>query len=96
MDEILVYGFSSDLLALDGAVREDIPVACGEQIDLVFTDGTVLRAGYGVKDPECWQIYRVTAGSAQYERRAATNPKTDYSDVVILTGERLALQGVPA
>lgn len=85
MDEILVYGFSSDLLALDG-----------EQIDLAFTDGTVIRAGYGLKDPECWQIDRVAAGSAQYEHRAATNPKTDYSDVVILTGERLALQGVLA
>ena len=75
MDEILVYGFSSDLLALDGAVREDIPVACGEQIDLAFTDGTVLR-GLRVKDPECWQIDRVAAGSAQYEHRAATNRTT--------------------
>ena len=96
MDEILVYGFSSDLLALDGAVREDIPVACGEQIDLAFTDGTVLRAGYGLQGPECWQIDRVAAGSAQFERRAATDPKTDYSDVVVLTGEHLALQGVQA
>ena len=96
MDEILVYGFSSDLLALDGAVREAIPGGWGEQVDLAFTDGTVLRAGYGLQGPECWQIDRVAAGSAQFERRAATDPKTDYSDVVVLTGEHLALQGVPA
>ncbi len=96
MEEVLIYGFSSDLLALDGAVREDIPVACGEQIDLAFTDGTVLRAGYGLQGPECWQIDRVAAGSAQFERRAATDPKTDYSDVVVLTGEHLALQGALA
>lgn len=96
MEEVFIYGFSSDLLVLNGAVREEIPVACGEQIDLAFTDGTVLRAGYGLKDPECWQIDRVAAGSAQFERRAATDPKTDYSDVVVLTGEHLALQGVQA
>jgi hypothetical protein len=96
MDEILVYGFSSDLLVLNGAVREEIPVACGEQIDLAFTDGTVLRAGYGLQGPAYWQIDRVAAGSAQYERRAATDPTTDYSDVVLLTGEDLTPQGVPA
>lgn len=82
---IVISGASDDLIEVEGDIREEFyAIDDGEHI-LSFSDGTVLSVEYDRQG--MWRIRRLSAGSAVYRHREATDADRDYSDVVRLDGE---------
>lgn len=85
--ETKVYGWSDDLIEMDGVV-DDEQYAIGsdpERLGLEFDDGTVLAFRY--VDSGVWRAEIVKRGSAQIVVEIAPDDdEDDYSDVVTLTG----------
>lgn len=80
MSTITVYGYSDDLVEVEGAITEEFDCV-GREGWLLFSDGTQLEVSYD----GFWNIRRRFEGTSAYERIAATDRDTDYSDRVTLS-----------
>ena len=85
MTEIAVYGYSDDLIEVEGAVREEFPWPSGEPAVLAFSDGTVLRIIYD--DEGVWRISPLVRGSGEYSLTQGVDEDSDYSDRATLRGD---------
>ena len=85
-ETVKVYGYSDDLIEVEGAVREEFDASGDGPYYLAFSDGTMLSVKYD-RDG-MWRIHQIHHGGAAYEKQEGTNPDDDYSDVVTLTADR--------
>lgn len=88
--QIVVTGYSDDLIEVEGVLREEFPYqdTDGDEGDLVaFSDGTVLRIRYTNEGADgIWRITPVALGTAalDLDQCPATDPDR-YSDRMALT-----------
>lgn len=89
--KVTIRGYSDDLVEVEGDLREEF---CGDQVTLVFGDGTLLEVSYG--NDGCWHISRSKEGSATFtETFKAVDPDSDqYSDVATLEGDLVSVDKV--
>lgn len=82
--KLTIYGASDDLVEIDGDSPQEFD---GDSGVLAFSDGTLLLIDYG--DAGTWDISRLAAGMATYEKVDAESGDSDlnYSDRVTLIGE---------
>ena len=87
---LTVYGYSDDLIEVDGDISTEFTCPSDNGIDqgyLAFSDGTMLRISYD--DPGVWRIGVITRGSGT---DIVLTPTTEhdpnvYSDVCVLHGD---------
>ena len=91
MAHVEVYGDSDDLVEVAGDISDEFGrYAIGEWSFVTFSDGTVLRVGYGVDDTDNWRVERIRDGAAVFnhvtaELRQVEDPDA-CSDVGVLDG----------
>lgn len=85
MTTVTVYGYSDDLIEVDGDIYEEFTLHNEAEGDLLaFSDGTILRVTYG--DQGVWRIETVFPGSADLTLvQAPEHDDANYSDRVTLT-----------
>lgn len=87
----VLYGYSDDLIELEGDIREEFnPV--GDDGDLiVFSTGTVLRIEYGTGG--VWRITHVAGPTVPIEQ-CAEDDEDVYSDRATIEGATWAVHGI--
>lgn len=86
--KVTIYGASDDLVEVEGDLSNEFN---GDDVTLIFGDGTHVRAEYGRSG--LWRLNRTQAGSAAYEHVfTATDSDSDaYSDRVTLDGNLVSV-----
>jgi len=85
MSKIVIYGYSDDLIGVDGDIRDEFSYSENGSA-FACSDGTVGRIDY--TDSGLWKISVVKHGSAQAEMVVATDPdSSEYSDRLALSGD---------
>ena len=81
---IKVYGYSDDILSLDGAPYPLGEIDCFDSIvNVRFSDGTYIRAVYGKDGKGIWKIDILEKGTAPMTFTECTNEDADiYSDIL--------------
>ena len=84
-----VYGYSDDNLVIENAPYPYDELSCYESITKIwFTDGTIIRCGYGKSGKGIWWIDVVKAGTAEYTLKTCNDEDADvYSDVFEINAE---------
>ena len=82
--KVEIYGWSDDLIEVEGAIREEFDGMDDEHF-IAFSDGTVLAIEY--TNAGIWRINRVEAGTATYSKVEGTDAEDNYSDRVTLEGD---------
>ena len=79
---IKVYGYSDDNLVLDGAPYPADEIGCYDQVvEIEFSDGTNIRAGYSKPNLAVWWIRVDKHGSAEQRLTICNDEDADpYSD----------------
>jgi len=83
MSEVIVYGFSDDLIEVEGEINQEFYLGTDEGGYLAFSDGTLLRVDY---DGD-WNISLKASGKSSYHNEPPADNGSDYSDIVTLTGD---------
>lgn len=80
---IKVYGYSDDLVAVEGARYPFDEIGCFERdVRIFFSDGTVIRVGYPKADCACWWIEVEEEGTAKHTLTVCNDSEAEiYSDV---------------
>ena len=80
---IKVYGYSDDNLVLDGAPYPADEIGCFESNVLVrFSDGTLIKAGYGKDNLGVWWIKILEKGNAPQTLTECFDEDAEiYSDI---------------
>lgn len=80
---IKVYGYSDDNLALDGAPCPADEIGCFDStVEVRFSDGTKIKAGYPKKDKGIWWIKVLEKGTAPQTLTECNDEDAEiYSDV---------------
>ena len=78
---IKVYGYSDDLLCIDG--HDEGEIDCYDKVvRIAFDDGTVIWCRYGKPDLAVWQIEVEAYGSARRSLELCTDENAEvYSDI---------------
>lgn len=86
---VKVYGYSDDVIVLDGAPpRFDEIGGFRQAAEIEFTDGTVIRCQYGKGDLGIWAITVKNVGSAPHTLTICEDEDaTPYSDVFTIDAE---------
>ena len=87
MAQITIRGSSDDLILIDGDINEEISHYEPEHVYLFFSDGTVLSVSYGQKNDGFWRIAPIIKGTAEYDKKEASDEEEGYSDIITLTGD---------
>lgn len=69
---VLVYGYSDDLIEIEGDISEELSAYDGKTNRLTFSNGVILDISYG--DDGNW---RITNQTPEYESLVAITPITD-------------------
>lgn len=91
MNTVTIYGSSDDVIALDGAIREEIDVsgdADGRHY-LAFSDGSIISIIYTDEGDGIWRVtpVRIADGATFTNTQAPLDDETVYSDVATLTSD---------
>ena len=80
---IKVYGYSDDVLCLDGAPYPSGEIDCFDStVEVLFSDGTKIEAGYGKAQMGIWWIKILEQGTAEYTLTTCNDEEADiYSDI---------------
>ena len=94
---IKVYGYSDDIVEVDGGKYPDDEIGCYDHdVHILFKDGTVIRVGYPKPDMGVWWIRREAQGYADQRLTECNDPDADvYSDVFEIDSEVLMHTVVP-
>ena len=86
---VKVYGASDDLVCIEGSTYQDNEIDCYDrEVRIRFTDGTVIRVGYGKGDKGIWQILVEETGTAEYTRKICDDENAAvYSDIFCIDAE---------
>ena len=62
---VTIYGYSDDLVVVEHSEDGDHEIDCyDKEVRFQFTDGTVIRIGYGKENLGVWYIERENVGTA--------------------------------
>lgn len=80
---LTVYGCSDDLLEIDGAPYPADEIGCFDStIEVRFSDGTLIRAGYPKEKAAIWWIEVLEKGTAPQTLIECTDEDAEiYSDI---------------
>ena len=80
---IKVYGYSDDILELDGAPYPADEIGCFDStVEVRFSDGTLIKAGYPKKGAGIWRIKVLEKGNAPQKLIECNNEDAEiYSDI---------------
>lgn len=91
---VKIYGYSDDLVALDGSSYKESEVDCFEKdVRIRFVDGTVIRVGYPKQtmlgeEVAIWGVKVEKRGTANFHLELCDNEDADpYSDVFTIDAE---------
>lgn len=84
-----VYGVSDDLLELEDTQYKDDEIGSYDsEVIILFTDGTVIRCGYGKKEGGIWYIKVLKKGTADSILNVCQDEDAEiYSDVFEINAE---------
>ena len=84
-----VYGYSDDLLVIEGAPYPSDEIGCFDAtVEVTFTDGTVIKAQYPKKDKAIWKIEVLKKGTASQNLVICEDEDAEiYSDVFTIDAE---------
>lgn len=83
---IEVYGYSDDLIEIEGAVQEEFEHYEEGPGYITFDDGTVLAVAFDPDSTGQWRISVHTAGTGQVTIAPPTGGEDDYTDRATVTG----------
>ena len=88
---IKVYGYSDDNLVLDGAPYPADEIGCFDStVDVRFSDGTKIKAGYPKNNIGVWWIKVLEKGTAPQTLTECDNEDAEiYSDVFEIAADYL-------
>lgn len=86
---VTIYGYSDDLVVVEHSEHGDHEIDCYDrEIRFRFTDGTVIRIGYGKENLGVWYIEREHVGTAEQTLLICEDEDADpYSDVFSIEAE---------
>lgn len=87
---VSVYGYSDDLVEIEGSSYEEDEVSCiGQKVRIWFDDGTVILIGYPKReDLGVWKIDVEQHGTSQHSLHVCENENDDpYSDVFTIDAD---------
>lgn len=86
---VTIYGYSDDLVVVEHSEHGDHEIDCyDKEIRFRFTDGTVIRIGYGKENLGVWYIERENVGTAEQTLLICEDEDADpYSDVFSIDAE---------
>lgn len=78
-----VYGYSDDILDIDGAPYPADEIGCfNSTVKVKFADGTLIEAGYGKDNKAIWRIKVLEKGPAPQKLTECDDENAEiYSDV---------------
>ena len=84
MSQVILYGFSDDLIEIEGAIEKEVYGDGDEPTWLAFSDGTLIRVTY---DGD-WHFKVKELGEDSFAIVKNPEPNTDqYTDTVTLNGD---------
>ena len=86
---VKVYGYSDDNLVIEGASSPYDELSCYESVAKIwFSDGTIIKCGYGKAGQGIWWIDVVQEGTAEYKLTTCNDENAEiYSDVFEIDAE---------
>ena len=86
---VTIYGYSDDLVVVEHNEHGDYEIDCyDKEVHFRFTDGTVIRIGYGKENLGVWYIERENVGTAAQTLLICEDEEADpYSDVFSIDAE---------
>lgn len=90
--KVKVYGYSDDLVAIEGSRYKENEIDCFEQdVRIRFADGTIIRVGYSKPDMAVWYIIIEKKGTAVQTLTICHDEDAEvYSDVFEIDAEVLS------
>ena len=81
--KIKVYGYSDDVLDIDGAPYPADEIGCFDStVTVRFSDGTTIRAKYGKNNKSIWEIKVIEKGTAPQTLTECDDENAEiYSDI---------------
>ena len=79
-----VYGYSDDILVIDGAPYPADEIGCfNSTVKVQFADGTLIEAGHGKNNKEIWWIKVLEKGTAPQKLTTCDDEDAEiYSDIL--------------
>ena len=86
---IKVYGYSDDNLVIEGAPYPADEISCfEEEVQVWFSDGTIIRCGYPKEGKAIWWIKVLVDGTGESKLTVCDDEDADvYSDVFEIDAE---------
>ena len=86
---VRVYGFSDDLVEIEGSNYYEDEIGCYNQdVIIVFEDGTQIRVGYSKGNIAVWYIVVECEGTAEHNLCICNDENADiYSDIFEIKSE---------
>lgn len=86
---VRVYGYSDDIVCIEGSKYKENEIDCYDKdIEIEFTDGTIINIGYGKNDLAIWYICVKKYGSASYNHIVCEDENSEiYSDIFEIESE---------
>lgn len=93
---VKVYGYSDDLVEIDGAPYPYDEVGCYDRdVRIWFDDGTVIRVGYGKQELAVWYIEVEEKGTAKSELQICEDEEAEiYSDIFEIEADFLKCEAI--
>lgn len=86
---VRVYGYSDDIVYIEGSKYKENEIYCYDKdIEIEFTDGTIINIGYGKNDLAIWYICVKKYGSESYNHIVCEDENSEiYSDIFEIESE---------
>jgi hypothetical protein len=82
-----IYGYSDDLIEIEGDIREEFNCYDEVVMYLGISDGTLIAVEY--TEHGFWRFNIIRKGTSIFSKSKGTNLDDDYSDVIYLNGDDL-------
>lgn len=88
MAEIRIYGYSDDLIEIEGSIEDEIPFENDPTL-IALSTGTIIQIQHGVGSYSelYWTLIPVKLGTAIVSRKVFELSENEYSDVLTITGD---------
>lgn len=86
---VKIYGASDDLVEIEGSTYSEDEISCYDSnVEITFTDGTVILIGYPKEGAAIWWIEVEKRGTAEQTLTVCDDEAADpYSDVFEIEAE---------
>lgn len=78
MKKLIIYGYSDDLIEIEGDLREEIDVG-GKITDITISDGSIITIDYSISRSGLWSI--------QIKNQTSDVKLTHYNELDIISNE---------